>query len=456
MVNRPAASSRVEASSVGSVSNEPGVEVVLDDASAADHSIGTVERRPPWFVAAIVVVAIGALIVVSLATRTGGADEGAETKSPPSTSIAPTTTTTTTTAPERASTTSTIEPASAPTIDTATVADPSGSDGFGTTVQLLPPDTDVLAAIPAEGIDAWLFTVSPQPSLTRTDLITGEQRRVMLDTSGGSVSDQFNSGVNRLVQIGDRVAIAIQSDVFIIDIETLFVSRVELDAGDQPRIIAHDDNTLWLQTVVFSDRRPVSSIRSLDTNTYELGEELFVDPVGIGISVAGAAKGIFRYHVPFVGSWELTNETSRRLPDPILAGGDGGTIELRCSEDPGDCQTVVYDIVAQTDTPIDLNALVFGMVLSPDLQWVATADGHVVNVDGTVINLPGTSGGNVDGGWTWSNTSRFLTDSNYRVFDTTGQIEIFELPRPNGFGILIGSVLFERSANEAADPTANA
>ena len=173
-----------------------------------------------------------------------------------------------------------------------------------------------------------------------------------------------------------------------------------------------------------SSDRPNFDLVRLDTDTGEV-EVIEIDPVGTGFMVGGAHDGTVRVHTALVGTWWISPDGAQRSTDVVLAGTNGGTIELRCGDQPGDCQALIIDLRTGAETPIDAPPG-FTLQLSPRLDTYVVF-GELQRLDGTVEELPFGNGGGFGEDWRYSTDGRFLTSADGTVFDIDGEYELFRV-----------------------------
>ncbi|NOX29397.1 MAG: hypothetical protein GXP35_05020 [Actinobacteria bacterium] len=387
------------------------VDVVGADQQLGDASDGEVERRPPWLLGALVLAALTAILIVSLATR--DAATVADEDTTPETTFAPATTTT---SPGMRAETSNPRP----TIENIT-PDPTVTNVGGTEVEFLPLSQDLVDVLPPGGIDGWLFSVKERGQLTRTDLTTGEEARISFD---GDQTDNFFPGRPTIVLLEDKVALTGDDHLLVVDIDTLSTTRIDHERG-VASILANDNGTVWLQTTSTAPRGG-SSIFSINVDTLEVTEPLLVDPLGIAFVVAGASDAILRFHVPFLGSWEIAGGVSQQIDNSILAGTNGGTLEVSCGDSPDECTVLIREFAGGAETPIQVAPEILSFSISPNLDAVAQST-QVVYTDGSVVDLDDDAVFNSIP-WVWSSDGRFLVSSDQTIVDLTGEFETFKIP----------------------------
>jgi len=411
------------------VDKRAAVEVVGADQQPGNSSDGEVDRRPPWLLGAIVVAALTAVVVVSLATR--DASVAADDETTPETSIAESTSSVSPTTTAAANTVAGDPPATVEVI----APEPTIEIVDGTEVEFLATRPEVIDALPPSGIDGWLFSVDERGQLTRIDLTTGEEARINLPQT-----DSSNLFIgNAIVQVGDKLLRPAAGQLSIVDVTTLSTTTFKHEFGSAV-ILANDDETVWLLAV---SQDQGSSLFSVSMLTGEITEPVVVDPIRASFAIGGAARGVLRFTVPFVGTWEVENGTFRQLDGSILTGVNGGTLEVRCGDNPTDCLTVIHSIETGIETEIEIGATtdLFGTSLSPSLDAVATR-AKVVRTDGSIIEL----NSNFDGpSWIWSSDGRFIVNANLTVVDTTGELETFTVPGSSRSDFLPGQLLVLRS-----------
>ena len=381
-----------------------GVIVVEDDTLGAAQADGTVTRRPRRTSAIIAATAIGLLGLLVVAAILSGDDPPAEDTSPTPSSVAPTT------APpsEPSSSPAAADDAAdagapdsgAPGDDTNRFPDPDVEGSFPIGI-----DTELVAALPPTGIDAWLFELGD--ALVRTDLQDGNQ--VGLDIEGFAA-----------VMVGDVLAVVDRREVHLVDPVTLEFESYGVRTPEQ--IVTADDRYLYLTWVNDIGDGGRSLVR-FDTET-GLSTRVAIDPLGIGLTIAGAHDGSVRLHTPLAGSWELGGDEASQFSDAVLAGTNGGTLELRCGSTPSTCEPVVRDLVTGQDTTIALDSLQnLRLRLSPDLRFVTTAD-SLIGVDGSTRALP-------EAGETWefSSDGRWVSDRLRIISVSDPDLEPIVVPR---------------------------
>lgn len=384
----------------------------IDGAASATESLN-VDRRPPWSLIAVLLLAVGAVVIVTMRSSDDATDTTTESTAAPATTVAE--------PPLPSSSTSTAD---AQTTTSTTIATASAGD---VVAEFLPVDADVVSALPPNGIDAWFFQYG-SGQLLRTDLVTGTQTRLDLDAQ-------------QVVAVGSKLAVLESGGIAVVDIASLDTVRLEL--AEPVRIVAHDDARAWvLSGQGFFDPNIESAfvLLEVDLATGAI-TEIPIDPFGIGFTVAGALDGTIRVHTALVGTWQIGPDRRTRLPDPVLAGTHGGTIELRCGDEPGDCSPVIVDLRTGAERVVAITSP-FTAVLSPRLD--AYVDGFTLRrLDGDETTL---GNGGSTGEWAFSPTGRFLSDGRGQIIDIDGEFERIQMTSGVRVREVGGSLVVERTA----------
>ena len=391
-----------------------GAELLVDDEpSAVDESV--VVRRRPWPLLIAIAAVLATVVVVSIVTREPAADSASPDTTAPASTVAPATTAVPTTVSDtdeaNESTALEVDPQPEPTFGTAT--DAAGSVEPGE-VEVLPLNVDVVAALPAGGIDGWMFSLVGR-TLTRTDLTTAEQVAVDVAVRASA----FPGGEGRMVVAADSVVIGSNGQVVVVDAATL--ESTDISPSNPATVVAYTSTSVWVAVQLDTDSGTTLGLQELPLDGSEPAEALRVDPIGIGFIAAGATDDLLRYHVPFLGTWDLSSNGSELYERGLLTGTFGGTVEFDCSGEVGDCATVIVNLATGEEAPIELPTATFSLKLSPNLEWVATPN-QAVSTSGDVVELR-------DSGfeWNWSNDGRFLS-SRTTIVDVTGELARFEVP----------------------------
>lgn len=443
--------------------DELAVVAVPESATGTESVSGTVtidgSRRGAW-IAVVLLAVIGGVAAVGALTREGGGGD-AETAEDPTAAVvddvdrpgsidgsddAPITarpTTPSETAGDRADagTRGGSEPgreasgAAAPPAASggdapaaATGDDAGGPAGAGQTGA--DREFGIPVPLPNGGLDAWLFAVG-EDGITRTDLLTGDQRAVELDAALALARQGARGDVD---VIDGRLVVVASDQVLVVDVDTLEVRSLAVDAM---RFLAAGDEAIWTTSASFattridnpSDSRVIHRISLDDGEVRTIDMELALPfPFLITAPVPG---GLLVSEI-LGATWLVRDDATVERRDDIgsvLGAGDDAYLASTCAPDAMRCTVAIHHADGSVRPATISNEFSFDAPMSPDGRWIAGVGGFVDVETGVRLPRP-RSLRNATAG-SWSADSRWFAEPGFaeiEVYDLSGEFETLLLP----------------------------